>query len=90
MAHAGRGEGLATRMLFEIIGRQASSHVSYLDTTISPSNEASRALFRGFARRLGVPVEQRQLFGEHHFPQGGDHESEVLFRIGPFEPRTRA
>src|SRR5699024_7611151 len=49
---AGRGRRIATRMLFEIVRRTASAHVRYLDTTISPDNVPSMALFRGFARKL--------------------------------------
>lgn len=84
VAEAGRGKGIATRMLIEIVKRQACGHVRYLDTTISPSNAPSQALFRGFARRLDAEVEETELFGVHHFPDGAAHEPEVLFRIGPF------
>lgn len=91
VAEAGRGKGLATRMLVEILKRPACADVRYLDTTIGPTNEASQALFRGLARRLDAPLDETELFsaelfdafdeGEPHAP----HEPEILFRIGPFD-----
>jgi L-2,4-diaminobutyric acid acetyltransferase len=87
VAEAGRGEGVATRMLFDIIKRPACRErgVRYLDTTIGPGNEASQALFRGFARKLGVEVGETELFQREHFPDPDAYEPEILFRIGPFD-----
>lgn len=86
VAEAGRGKGVATGMLYDIIRRPACGHIRYLDTTVGPSNEASMALFRGFARKLGTQVSENELFKVEHFPDHETHESEVLFRIGPFDP----
>lgn len=85
VADAGRGRGIATRMLLEILRRPACAHVSYLDTTISPSNTPSMALFRGLARKLGTDVTETELFAVELFGDSGDHEPETLFRIGPFD-----
>ncbi|WP_353224814.1 diaminobutyrate acetyltransferase [Salinisphaera hydrothermalis] len=90
VSEAGRGQGLATRMLFEILKRPACFDVHYLDTTIGPSNEASQALFRGLARRLDTYVEETELFSSDLFGDFDDqeHEPEILFRIGPFDAKT--
>jgi len=85
---AGRGRRIATRMLFEIVRRTASAHVRYLDTTISPDNVPSMALFRGFARKLDTEVTESELFAAELFGDEGDHEPEILFRIGPFNPSS--
>lgn len=88
VAEAGRGRGLATRMLLEILRRDACADVSYLDTTIGPTNEASRALFRGLARRLNCALAESELFSSELFGDFDDpepHEPENLFRIGPFD-----
>lgn len=85
VAAAGRGRGIATRMLCAILRREACAHIRYLDTTISPSNEASMALFRGLARKLGTNVSENELFAADLFGAGGGHEPEILFRVGPFE-----
>lgn len=88
VADAGRGRGIATRMLLEILRRPACAHVRYLDTTISPDNEPSMALFRSLARRLGAGVTETELFSAGLFGSGGGHEPEILFRIGPFDTQA--
>ncbi|MFT7404026.1 MAG: L-2,4-diaminobutyric acid acetyltransferase [Zhongshania sp.] len=78
-----RGRGLAKKMLMEIIKRSACEGVSFLETTITPDNEASWALFRSFARDLQTELNHSIWFEKDaHF--GGQHDSEALLRIGPF------
>lgn len=84
VAEAGRGRGVATGMLYEIVRRSACNNVTHLDTTVGPSNDASMALFRGFAKKLGTEVTETELFSNEVFPHPDEHEPEVLFRIGPF------
>lgn len=74
-----RGSGVAAAMLDALIGRVRASHV---ETTITPDNAASVALFTAFARRAGASLQRSELFGSDLL--GADHEPEVLFRIGPF------
>lgn len=83
-----RGRGLAKKMLRYIISQEPCGKVRYLETTVSPSNLPSKKLFESLARDLGVPVEERVLFEEKHFGTES-HESEVLHRIGPFNPQTQ-
>jgi len=80
-----RGQGLALRMLRELLERPAVRGCRYLETTVSPSNGASMKVFYRLARELGAPVGQEELFEEADF---GDepHESEKLIRIGPIGP----
>ena len=85
VAEAGRGRGVATGMLYEIVRRAACNKVSYLETTVGPSNEASMALFRGFAKKLNTEVTEKELFGVEVFGDSGEHEAEILFCIGPFD-----
>lgn len=82
---AHRGAGLATRLLKELLGRPGCRGVRFLETTIGPSNAASRALFQGLARDLGTPFAAAGEFGAHLFP-GAGHEPEVRYRIGPLDP----
>jgi L-2,4-diaminobutyric acid acetyltransferase len=79
-----RGQGLATRMLDHLLGRQECLGVTHLETTVTTSNDASWALFEGFARMHGAPLERSTLFArdtDFH----GEHDSEILARIGPLE-----
>lgn len=78
-----RGRGLAKKMLHAIVERPACAAVTHMETTITPDNEASWALFRSFARDKGADIVDRIWFEKHaHF--GGQHDSEALLRIGPF------
>lgn len=78
-----RGQGLARAMLRELIDRPALRDCRFLETTVSPSNEASRRLFHSLARERQAAITERVLFSENDFG-GEQHESEVLIRIGPF------
>lgn len=83
VAPEGRGCGLAPRMLLALLARLGN--VRYLETTVTPDNDASAALFCKVADRLGARLERTVLFEtEKHFD--GQHDEEVLFRIGPFHP----
>lgn len=77
-----RGLGLGRAMLAEILARPTFTPVAFLETTISPSNVASRRLFAGFARQAAAPLVEEAFLEAEHFH--GTHEAERLFRIGPF------
>ncbi|MCO5120077.1 MAG: diaminobutyrate acetyltransferase [Burkholderiaceae bacterium] len=80
-----RGQGLAQRLIADILARPACAGVRFLETTITPDNEASWHLFRGVAKRLGAPLAHETGFDrDRHF--GGRHDTEMLVRIGPFAP----
>jgi L-2,4-diaminobutyric acid acetyltransferase len=76
---AARGRGVAAGMLDALF--DGVPDVQHLETTITPDNEGSIALFTGFAGRRGAEVRRSELFGPDLL--GADHEPEVLFRIGP-------
>lgn len=71
-----RGGGLAAAMLDHLVAR---SGVRVVEATVTPSNAASTALFRGLGLRHGSVVEETLAYGEDHFPPG--HEAEIRFRI---------
>ena len=77
-----RGRGLGHDLLQELLDRPACRTVRHLETTITPSNEASWALFRSFARARRADCRESVLFGREHFA-GRDHEEERLLRITP-------
>lgn len=78
-----RGAGLAKAMLRELLRRDPAARWRFLETTVSPSNTASRGLFYSLAREIGAPVIESTLFRAADFG-GEDHEEETLIRIGPF------
>ncbi|MCX6472049.1 MULTISPECIES: diaminobutyrate acetyltransferase [Rhodococcus] len=75
-----RGKAIAARMLSDLMDRTAPLGVTHLETTISPDNEASIALFTALARRREVPIARQTLFSPNDFPDG--HEAEDLYTIG--------
>jgi L-2,4-diaminobutyric acid acetyltransferase len=85
VAERGRNRGLGRRMLLWLARHNAAPGVRYLAATVTPSNQASQRMFRGFARAVGAACEESLLFPAALFP-GGGHEEERLFRIGPFAP----
>lgn len=82
-----RGRGLAGTLLDELYARLVEEGVRYLDTTITPDNEASIRLFESFAKRWNAELVRSELFAEDDFPDA--HEREDLFRIGPLSPAQR-
>lgn len=79
-----RGSGLGAEMILRLLARAALGDVRYLETTVSPSNQASRRMFQRLARRLDVPLQEQLMFGRDCFG-AADHEEEILFRIGPLQ-----
>ncbi len=79
-----RKQGLAARMIHGILERPVCSHVSYIETTVTPSNGSSRRLFYHVADDLKTGIKESLLFHKDLFGEEGEHEDEVLFRIGPF------
>lgn len=78
-----RGMGLGKRLLQHLIDRTDEVPVRFLEATVATSNEASQRLFRGLAKSMDVPCEERPYFEPEHFG-GSQHEAEALFRVGPF------
>jgi L-2,4-diaminobutyric acid acetyltransferase len=78
-----RGRGLARRMLDTLVGLEACRGVRFLETTVTPTNAPSRALFASFARGMDAEHTVSPYIEAGMFPEPG-HEDEELHRIGPF------
>ncbi len=75
-----RRTGLGSRMLDHLVGRVGPS---YVEATVTPDNDASAALFRALGSRTGARVDEAMAYPSDLLGDG--HESEVRFRIGPFD-----
>jgi L-2,4-diaminobutyric acid acetyltransferase len=84
-----RGTGLGGKLLMALLDRPGTEPVRFIKTTVTPDNEASRALFRSVARRARAPMREQSGFEKDtHFR--GRHDSERLIVIGPIpEARQR-
>lgn len=86
---AARGRRVASRMLDALLAAEACADVTHLETTVTPSNEASMGLFHSLARRRGARCEESVFLPAEHFPSDAVHEPELLLRIGPFAAGSR-
>jgi len=84
-----RGQNLGVRMMREILARPSCTKVNYLETTVTPENYASTAMFKKLCEELhaGELAINQSYTRDTHF--NGEHETEKLFRIGPFlQPKS--
>jgi L-2,4-diaminobutyric acid acetyltransferase len=85
VARSMRGRGIGLAILEELVKKEATNGVSFLEATVTPSNAPSQALFRALAQRLRTQCVETPCFPTHLFPDE-THEAEDLYRIGPFGP----
>lgn len=75
-----RGHHVASDMLDWLFSRPVCSEVRTLETTVTPSNDASRNLFKRFADHRQAQLETHDFLDTVQLGQNG-HEAEILFRI---------
>lgn len=76
-----RGRGMAAKILHAVLDSVAGAGATTLETTISPGNTASQALFSAVARERGAQLRTVSLFEANDFPD--THEAEQLYIISP-------
>jgi L-2,4-diaminobutyric acid acetyltransferase len=79
-----RERGVGGQMLDELL---ASTRSRWLEATVTPSNAASAALFRGAAARHEADLAESVVYPGDLFPD--PHEPEIRFRIGPIDTTDR-
>ncbi len=77
-----RGHGLATKMIMDILNRKQTKSVEFIETTVTPSNQASMYLFEKIASQLNANLKKSPHFTSDLFGKL-NHEEELLLRIGP-------
>ncbi|MDD4924579.1 MAG: diaminobutyrate acetyltransferase [Dehalococcoidales bacterium] len=75
--------GIGTALLEHLITLAVENGITYIETTITTSNKASRALFRKLTEAYNTNCIESDYFPASLL--GEEHEAERLFRIGPFE-----
>ena len=86
VAPAMRGQKLGTAMLRHL-QQKTPRQLRWMETTISPSNEASHRLFTNFALQQDAGCSIATLFAADAFGESG-HEEERLYKIGPWTKDT--
>ena len=88
-----RGQGLGKRMLGAVADRPAAAGCTRLQTTIGPTNAASRGLFASWAESRGLSVREESYLEPDHFEagdgEGAGHEAECLFTIQPLHASAK-
>lgn len=79
-----RGLGLASQMLSHILSRPNCQDVHYLETTITEDNHPSWALFKRLSKRMDTEFGSTAAWLDKQAHFDGEHDSESLIRIGPF------
>ncbi|MDX8404648.1 MAG: diaminobutyrate acetyltransferase [Mariprofundus sp.] len=79
-----RGQGLAKKMLKSLLSRPDLKRTTYVEGTVNPSNEASRALFKSLARDCSCTYDEELIVPAEMFGEG-NHEQENLMRVGPID-----
>lgn len=74
-----RGNGLAGKMLVDILQRDHLKNITTIHTTISPSNNSSKRLFEKLSKQYGVSFKSETMFKIEDFNNA--HEDEVLYKI---------
>ncbi|GAD68153.1 MULTISPECIES: diaminobutyrate acetyltransferase [Vibrio] len=75
-----RGQGLALRMLNQLLERESVEQVEVIETTITEDNQSSWGLFKKLDRANGDQGKVTTFLDEdEHF--AGKHDTEYLYRI---------
>ena len=84
VAEQQRGQGLGKTLLEYLLQNCIKpQQLRWMETTISPSNEASQRLFTGFSLAHNAGCTVTTQFSAADFGVSG-HEEEQLYRIGPW------
>jgi len=84
-----RGMNLGHKMINEILKRPLLKKIKYLETTITEKNTASKKVFLNLAKNLNCHIKKKEFLSSEDFTGIKDrtfHESELLYKIGPFDP----
>src|SRR5699024_2623236 len=86
VAESERGKDLASKMLHHLIARESCTDISYIETTVSPTNIPSQKLFHSLANNLETEIHVSTGFTASDLPEKG-HEDEWLHQIGPLKTK---
>jgi L-2,4-diaminobutyric acid acetyltransferase len=81
-----RGQGLAIALLENLVYNQEQPLFRALQTTISPDNVASIALFTRLAKRTKSDINKQIFFSTALFGSS-DHAAEDLYTVGTFQQK---
>jgi len=78
-----QGKGVASAMVKYLLSEEYLKDVTYLETSVTPPNRKSLALFKSIADYLNTTIEKQEFLKGEDFG-ANEHPPEILLRIGPF------
>jgi L-2,4-diaminobutyric acid acetyltransferase len=87
VATEARGRKVALNMLEWLTKQSKCTNVNTLETTISPSNQASQNIFKLFAKQHNANCQTFTFLEASHFDYNS-HEDEILYKISPLNFKT--
>lgn len=78
-----RGKGIALQLLKSVLDAPRCAQVKWLETTITPDNQASQKLFLRLAQQLDCAINETPNYFPDEFFPGDSHLAESLYRLGP-------
>lgn len=78
-----QGKGVASAMVKYLLSEEYLKDVTYLETSVTPPNRKSLALFKSIAGYLNTTIEKQEFLKGEDFG-ANEHPPEILLRIGPF------
>lgn len=82
-----RGQGLAKKLIMNILERSDNRDLNYIHTTVSPTNKSSVRVFEKLTKELSTNMISKNFFEKKDFIN--QHEEEVLYEIGPFSVQEK-
>ena len=76
-------KGVASAMIKYLLSEEYLKDVTYLETSVTPPNRKSLALFKSIAGYLNTTIEKQEFLKGEDFG-ANEHPPEILLRIGPF------
>lgn len=76
-----RGKHIASRMLDTLLARFDKTTIRAVESTVNPSNTASRRLFESLARQHGTGISEEIFLDAAAFGPATEHQSEILLHI---------
>jgi len=73
-----RGQGVAKKMLRHLLARHNLKRVQYVQATVSPSNEASRSLFKSLSNDVGCNFNEEFIFPARLFGEGRYEQENLI------------
>ncbi|SEN86204.1 diaminobutyrate acetyltransferase [Amphibacillus marinus] len=82
-----KGNGIGLSLLNQLVNQVKAQDINYVEATVTPSNQASQALFKKLALQQQTECNIESFFTQDLFPDEEPYEEELKFKIGPLKDK---